>query len=158
MTGLAADRIAGTLLGVALGDALGLPAEAMSARSIARRFGPIDRSRRFGPTGFVSDDPEQAALVAQSLARHPDEPGACVAAFRRTLLGRSCRLPWGVGLATIRACVRIALGRRPTGQHRRSDAGEAAPVPRFSPGLALARNLALYPVILAHGFRRLVPS
>ena len=43
--GRAADRLAGTLLGVALGDALGLPCEGMSARSISRRFGTVARFR-----------------------------------------------------------------------------------------------------------------
>lgn len=114
MRELAADtlegRLAGTLLGTALGDALGLACEGMSAASIARRFGVVDRFRLLGGTGYVSDDTEQAALVAQSLARHPDDPAACVRAFRRSLLGWACRLPWGVGRATLRACARIALG------------------------------------------------
>jgi ADP-ribosylglycohydrolase len=105
-----ADRIAGTLLGTALGDALGLATEGMSARAIARRFGRVERFHLIGPTGFVSDDTEQAALMAQSLARHPDDVGRCVRAFRRSLLGWFCRLPWGVGRATVRACVRIGLG------------------------------------------------
>ncbi len=109
------DRLAGTLLGTALGDALGLPAEGMSARAIARRFGRLDRFRLLGRTGFVSDDTEQAALLAQSLARHPDNVGQCVRAFRRSLLGWFCRLPWGVGRATIRSCARIALGLSPSG-------------------------------------------
>jgi ADP-ribosyl-[dinitrogen reductase] hydrolase len=109
------DRLAGTLLGTALGDALGLPAEGMSAQAIARRFGRVDRFRLLGRTGFVSDDTEQAALVAQSLARHPDDPERCVRAFRRSLLGWFCRLPWGIGRATIRACVRIGLGLSPSG-------------------------------------------
>lgn len=104
------ERLAGTLLGTALGDALGLPCEGMSAAAIARRFGVVDRFRLLGGTGFVSDDTEQAALIAQSLARHPDDSAACVHDFRRSLLGWFCRLPWGVGRATIRACARIALG------------------------------------------------
>jgi ADP-ribosyl-[dinitrogen reductase] hydrolase len=109
------DRLAGTLLGTALGDALGLPAEGMTARAIARRFGRMDRFRLLGRTGFVSDDTEQAALMAQPIARHPDDPDLCVRAFRRSLLGWFCRLPWGVGMATIRSCARIALGLRPSG-------------------------------------------
>jgi ADP-ribosyl-[dinitrogen reductase] hydrolase len=112
---LVTDRLAGTLLGVALGDALGLPCEGMSARSIARRFGTVDRFRLLGRTGFVSDDTEQTALIAQSLVRHPRDPAACECAFRRSLLGWFCRLPWGVGLATVRSCVRIALGISPSG-------------------------------------------
>jgi hypothetical protein len=31
------------------------------------------------------------------------------------------------------------------------------PAPKYSSTYALLRNLALYPVILAHGLRRLVP-
>ncbi|HEV3120489.1 MAG TPA: ADP-ribosylglycohydrolase family protein, partial [Isosphaeraceae bacterium] len=104
------DRLAGTLLGTALGDALGLPAEGLSARSIARRFGRMDRFHLIGLRGFVSDDTEQTALVAQSLARHPDDASRFLRAFRRSLLGWFCRLPWGIGSATLRACVRIGLG------------------------------------------------
>jgi ADP-ribosylglycohydrolase len=103
------------LLGTALGDALGLPAEGLSARAVARRFGRVDRFRLLGRTGFVSDDTEQAALVAQSLARYPDDLDGCVRAFRRSLLGWFARLPWGVGRATVRACTRIALGLSPSG-------------------------------------------
>jgi ADP-ribosylglycohydrolase len=87
----------------------------MSARSIARRFGQVDRFRLWGQTGFVSDDTEQSVLVAQSLARHPDNLDACVRSFRRALLGWFCRLPWGIGSATLRACLRIGLGLSPSG-------------------------------------------
>ncbi len=109
------DRLVGTLLGIALGDALGLPAEGMSATAIARRFGRLDRFRLLGSIGFVSDDTEQSALIAQAIARHPDDVDLCVGVFRRSLLGWFGRLPWGVGRATILSCARIALGIRPTG-------------------------------------------
>lgn len=111
------DLIEATLLGTAYGDALGLVAEGMSARAIARRFGPVDRFRLLGRRGFVSDDTEQSALVAQSLARHPSDLDAAVRDFRRALLGWFLRLPWGIGLATLRACARIALGLRRSGVH-----------------------------------------
>ncbi|MBI5208396.1 MAG: ADP-ribosylglycohydrolase family protein [Elusimicrobia bacterium] len=109
------SRLAGALLGTALGDALGLPAERLPAETVARRFGRMDRFHLLGRMGFVSDDTEQAALVAQSLALHPADPGACAGAFRRSLLGWFLRLPWGVGWATVRACLRIALGLRESG-------------------------------------------
>jgi ADP-ribosylglycohydrolase len=111
----AQERIAGTLLGTALGDALGLPCEGMSAPRIERRFLPLDRFRLLGRTGYVSDDTEQTALVAQSLARHPDDAEACARAFRRSLLGWFLRLPWGVGLATVRSCLRMMFGLRRSG-------------------------------------------
>ncbi|MBI5622387.1 MAG: ADP-ribosylglycohydrolase family protein [Elusimicrobia bacterium] len=109
------DRLTGVLLGTALGDSLGLPAEGLSSAVILRRFGRVERFHLLGSLGFVSDDTEQSALVAQSLARHPDDPEACARAFRRSLLGWFLRLPWGVGLATVRACLRIGLGFKVSG-------------------------------------------
>jgi ADP-ribosylglycohydrolase len=110
-----ADRLNGMLLGTALGDALGLPAEGMTPGRVARQFGRMERFRLLGRTGFVSDDTEQAALVAQSLARQPLDAVACADDFRRALLGWFLRLPWGVGLATVKACLRSACGLRPSG-------------------------------------------
>jgi ADP-ribosyl-[dinitrogen reductase] hydrolase len=104
------DRFAGVLLGTAIGDALGLPAEGLSREAIARRFGRLDRFRLLGETGFVSDDTEQSALIAASLCAHPRDLPRCVAAFRRALLGWFLRLPLGIGLGTLRACVKTALG------------------------------------------------
>ncbi|OJW24684.1 MAG: hypothetical protein BGO49_06500 [Planctomycetales bacterium 71-10] len=109
------DRLEATLLGTALGDALGLACEGMSPRAIARRFGAVDRFRVLGRTGFVSDDTEQSALVAQSLVRHPRDAEACARDFRRALLGWFCRLPWGVGLGTAKACLKIGAGVEPSG-------------------------------------------
>jgi len=109
------DRLAGVLLGTAVGDALGLVCQGMSAKRIARRFGRLDRYHLLGRTGYVSDDTEQSALVAQSLARHPAHRDQCVRAFRRSLLGWFWRLPWGIGMATIRAAFRIMLGLRRSG-------------------------------------------
>jgi len=109
------DRLEGCLLGTALGDALGLPAEGLGAKTIARRFGRIDRFRLLGDRGFVSDDTELTALVALALVRHPGDDGAVVAAFRRSLVGFLARLPWAIGWTTLRAAIRAAIGLRVSG-------------------------------------------
>jgi ADP-ribosylglycohydrolase len=106
------DRFAGVLLGTAIGDALGLPMEGMTSRAVARRFPNFERYSLLGRTGYVSDDTEQSALVAQALARHPRDPEGFVRAFRRSLLGWFVRLPWGIGFGTLRACARIMMGMR----------------------------------------------
>jgi ADP-ribosylglycohydrolase len=111
------DRLIGTLLGTALGDALGLPAEGLKPAAIARRFGRVERYHLLGRTGFVSDDTEQSALAAQSLLRGDGDLDAFLRAFRRALLGWFLRLPFGVGLSTLRACFKIALGLRRSGIH-----------------------------------------
>ncbi len=109
------DAFEGVLLGTAIGDALGLPFEGMTTKAVARAFREPLRFTFVGRTGIVSDDTEQTALVAQSLAAHPADRNACVAAFRWSLLGWFLRLPWGIGFGTLRACMRIALGLQRSG-------------------------------------------
>lgn len=119
-------RIEGCLLGTAVGDALGLPCEGLSRKLVLRRFAPLTRFQLIGRTGFVSDDTEQSALVAQALCRvgNDEAPAGAVAVdtsgdafvdavvgrFRRSLLGWFLRLPFGIGLATIRACLKMLVG------------------------------------------------
>ena len=52
-------------LGSTRGDAKSFFAFANTVAT--RRFGALDRFHTFGETGFVSDDTEQSALVAQSM-------------------------------------------------------------------------------------------
>ena len=106
-------RLEGCLLGTAVGDALGLPYEGLSARRVRRRW----RAARYtllGPWGFVSDDTEQSALVAQALCGAQTTAGVdvprVVKRFRWSLLGWFARLPFGIGLATVRACLKILVG------------------------------------------------
>jgi ADP-ribosyl-[dinitrogen reductase] hydrolase len=103
------DALVGSILGTAVGDAIGLPYEGVSKRRAARLFGPPDRHRFFFGRGMVSDDTEQTCLVAQSLI----ESGRDVALFERRVLGRLGRwlltLPAGVGLATLRAISKSLL-------------------------------------------------
>ncbi len=112
------DHLAGVLLGTAVGDALGLYMEGLSAKSIAAWFpSGISRYYLLGNTGFVSDDTEQSALLAQALIRSPDDCGKCTRAFKTAMLGWFCRMPFGVGRATCFACLRMLVGARETGIH-----------------------------------------
>lgn len=107
--------IEGALLGCAVADALGLPMEGMKPTTIARRFGDLDRFHLLGRIGFVSDDTEQTALVAEALAVGGVDEAKVVRHFRRRLVGWFWRLPWGIGLATLRACLKLTLGLRRSG-------------------------------------------
>ena len=109
------DRVLGSLIGVALGDAVGLPFEGLSMKRVQRRFDGAVRCQLVGRIGFVSDDTEQSALVAQSLARGGSDDAACVGWFRRSMVGWFARLPFGIGGATLRSCVRMTLGFRSPG-------------------------------------------
>lgn len=132
-------RAAGFFLGTAVGDALGLPAEGLSGPAAALLFRDGLRFRLLGRAGFVSDDTEQSALLAQAIIRHPSDVAACVRSFRRSLLGWFLRLPWGIGFATLRASVRIALGLRRTGV---CSAGNGAAMRAGVIGLAFPRDRA----------------
>lgn len=115
-----AGRAAGCLVGLAVGDALGFPLEGMSARRIARRFGRPERYRFLGRRGFVSDDTEQAVMAAEaalacrrSAGGEPAvDPEQAARRFARRLVGWFWTIPPGVGLATLRACLKLSVGLR----------------------------------------------
>jgi ADP-ribosylglycohydrolase len=105
--------LAGLLLGGAVGDALGLPAEGLS-RERLRKFWPGGARHRFVfGRGMFSDDTEHALLTAQALL----EAGRDVEKFRHSLAWKLrwwfLALPAGVGLGTARACLRLWLGVPP---------------------------------------------
>jgi len=105
--------VTGLLLGGAVGDALGLPAEGLSPRR-QRRFWPGDLRHAFlFGRGMISDDTEHAFMTAQALLAARGD----VEQFRRSLAWQLrwwfLGLPAGVGLATARACLRLWLGVPP---------------------------------------------
>jgi ADP-ribosylglycohydrolase len=108
------DRFAGLLLGTAVGDALGLPAEGISRGRIQRMWRGQWRHRFLFGRGMISDDTEHTLFVAQSLLTHPDDVTKfqrCLAwKLRLWLLG----LPAGIGLATLKAILRLWLGFPPS--------------------------------------------
>lgn len=103
------DIFAGVLLGTAVGDALGLPAENLSPARIRRLWNGEWQMRFFLGRGMISDDTEHTLMVAQALLASND-----TGTFQR-LLTRKFRwwlagLPGGVGLATAKACLKLWLG------------------------------------------------
>lgn len=105
--------LVGCLLGTAVGDAIGLPFEGFSRRR-ARRWmrDPLQHQFVFG-RGMVSDDTEHACMVAQSLIA----AGCDESMFARELANRLRQwllgVPAGVGLATLRATLRLCVGISP---------------------------------------------
>ena len=75
------QRLTGMLLGTAVGDCLGLPAEGLSRSRSARRWQGEWRHRFLFGRGMCSDDTEHTLLVAQALLAHPEDP----VAFQRCL-------------------------------------------------------------------------
>src|ERR1043166_8903999 len=63
----------GILLGTAVGDALGLPAENLSPRRIKRLWKNEWRMRFVFGRGMISDDTEHTLMVAQAMLAHGDD-------------------------------------------------------------------------------------
>lgn len=107
------NPIHAVLIGTAVGDSLGLPAENLPPWKIQKRWpGPWFQRLAFG-RGMVSDDTEHTVFVAQCLAAEPSDAKS----FQRTLAWKLrwwllC-LPAGIGFATLRAILKLWLGFPP---------------------------------------------
>ena len=103
----------GCLLGMAVGDAIGLPAEGLHPERQSRLFGELKNHRLFFQRGFVSDDTAHAIMTAQALVASGGDPEKFVRELARRLRGWFLSLPPGVGMATARACLKLLLGVSP---------------------------------------------
>jgi ADP-ribosylglycohydrolase len=109
--------VVGCILGTAVGDAFGLACEGLTRRRQARLFPDLSGYRLlpFGK-GLCSDDTEHTCMLAQSLIKTPQQPDVETQArafasdfgwrLRFWLLG----LPAGIGLATLRAILKLWIG------------------------------------------------
>ena len=103
------QQLVGCLWGTALGDALGLCREGLSARRGQRLYPNLDRFQLFAGRGLVSDDTEHAAFTAWALAGNP-HPAAFQRRLRRAFRRWLWCLPAGIGFATLRAGIKSSLG------------------------------------------------
>ncbi len=107
------DRLTGVLLGTAVGDSVGLPAEGLSPSRRQRLLPGPWRHRLLCGRGMISDDTEHTLMVAQSLLKYPDDAAAFGSSLAWRLRWWFLGLPAGVGLATARACLKLWLGFSP---------------------------------------------
>ncbi|MGF1581778.1 MAG: ADP-ribosylglycohydrolase family protein [Gemmataceae bacterium] len=104
------ESITGCLIGMAVGDALGLPWENLSSLRIKKFVSRIEKHHFLFEKGMVSDDTEHLCLVAQSIISSGDD----LSLFERSL---SWRLRWwfladsaGIGRATLLGCLKLLVG------------------------------------------------
>ncbi|HZG89958.1 MAG TPA: ADP-ribosylglycohydrolase family protein [Pseudonocardia sp.] len=145
-----ADRAAGALYGLAVGDALGMPTQSLPRSAIGARYGPLLDGFHPGPpdqpvapgrpAGSVTDDTEQAVLLGRLLV----ESGGRIdpAEWGRRLLGweESMRERGSLDLlgpSTRRAVAALAAGADPVQAGRDGTTNGAAM--RVAPvGIAVA--------------------
>jgi len=105
--------LSGVLIGTAVGDALGLPFEGLSAqRQEKLRRRPLQHQLVAG-FGMVSDDTEHTWMIAQSLLKSHGNVNGFQRSFASALRWWLLRLPAGVGFATLRAILKLWAGISP---------------------------------------------
>ena len=102
--------IEGSLLGTAVGDALGLPCEGLSRQRISRFYPGELRHRLVFGRGMISDDTEHSLTIATALSRCSNDAVRFQTRFGWSLRWWLLALPAGVGLSTAKAIVRLWLG------------------------------------------------
>ena len=148
-------RARGALYGLAIGDALGMPTQMLSRAEIVRRWGPLVPGFEPAPPGHpiaggmpagtVTDDTEQAVLLARLLVKgrgtiDPHELAAALTAWERAMAERgSLDL---LGPSTKRAVAAILAGVPPEEAGATGTTNGAAM--RIAPvGIALSINTGL---------------
>jgi ADP-ribosylglycohydrolase len=105
--------IIGCLLGTAVGDALGLPFEALSRKRQQKLYPHIDGHHFICGRGMISDDSEHSCMVAQALIASAGEPGRFAESFAWRLRWWLMSFPTAIGLATLRALLKLWAGFPP---------------------------------------------
>ncbi|MFZ2656163.1 MAG: ADP-ribosylglycohydrolase family protein [Victivallales bacterium] len=103
------DRYRGLVLGTAVGDSIGLPAEGISRARAGKMFNGRWRHRFIFGHGMLSDDTEHMFFVIQCLLAHPDSAEQFADRLGLCLKWWFAALPAGVGMATSRACIKMWL-------------------------------------------------
>ncbi|UCC81996.1 MAG: ADP-ribosylglycohydrolase family protein [Gemmatimonadota bacterium] len=107
------ERFRGLLIGTAVGDALGLPAEGISRRRARKMFRGRWRHRLLAKHGMVSDDTDHTLLVAQCLLAHPRSADRFARRLAWCLRLWFLTLPAGIGFATLRSILQLWVGFPP---------------------------------------------
>lgn len=107
------QSIYNSVLGTALGDAIGLPVEGLSKRRVQRFYRGRIAHRFFFGKGMTSDDTDHTIMVARALIASNGDVGHFRSELARRLKSWFLAIPAGVGLATLKSCLRLLLGASP---------------------------------------------
>jgi len=107
------DRLAGIILGTAVGDSLGLVREGLSKRRGIRMYGLEVRHRFLLGRGMISDDTEHTCMTAQALLKSAGSPKTFASSLAWRLRWWLAVIPAGIGFGTLRAILKLWIGFGP---------------------------------------------
>ena len=107
------DRCGGVIIGTAVGDSIGLPAEGISRQRAMKLFSGRWRHRIVINRGMVSDDTDHSVFVAQSLLAYPHSSELFARRLSWCLRWWLLSAPVSVGSAPLRSILRLWLGVSP---------------------------------------------
>lgn len=109
-THLRKDAIHGLMMGVAIGDAVGLSREGLKRRVALKMFGRPKLAYRLLPgVGIYSDDTQLMLMAAQAILRSHSEWRSFSRSYLKRLAWYPLSLPAGAGKATILAALKCWL-------------------------------------------------
>lgn len=118
------SAIYGCLLGTAVGDAYGLPYENLSSKRAKKWFKPYQYRFIWGIKGaMVSDDTEHSVLTTLAYIHSQGNIGLFPVYLRKALRCWFLCLPAGIGLATLRSCLKMCLGFKQTSVYSAGNGG-----------------------------------
>lgn len=103
----------GSLIGTAVGDSIGLPFEGLSKKRQIKLYPDVFRHHFLFGRGMISDDTEHACLTAEAIIIATIGEDEFLNALSRKLKIWLSGLPAGVGLATLKAVLKLWLGFPP---------------------------------------------
>lgn len=106
--------IVGCLLGTAVGDALGLPCEALSCQRQKKLYPQLDGHHFIFRRGMISDDTEHSCMTAQALIVSAGEPDQFSQSLAWRLRWWLLSFPPAIGWATLRALFKLWGGFPPS--------------------------------------------
>lgn len=119
-----ADRVLGTLYGVAVGDALGMPTEFLSRQQVKDIYGWVDEYHRTPswhplahlPAGSITDDTEQSVAMAEMVINNKEFTTEDVveALIKWAKLGKLEQGLDAMGPSTLRALNSLQEGEKPS--------------------------------------------
>jgi len=110
---LSEKSFTGCLLGLCIGDVVGLPYEGLSAKQMAHHQHQAYHPALLWCWGMMSDDTEQNGFVAAALIQAHDDPHRFATHLARSLRWWLLALPAGVGFASLRSGLKLWLGFSP---------------------------------------------